>query len=105
LYDDKLLADMNNVAGIKAAEIAMQYCIDNQIKSLKIYHDYEGIAKWCTGEWKAKKTGTQEYKNFFDSLKGKLNVEFIKVKGHSGDEFNDLADRLAKEAFNLEVTP
>lgn len=106
LYDDKLLADMNNVAGeIKAAEIAMQYCIDNQIKSLKIYHDYEGIAKWCTGEWKAKKTGTQEYKNFFDSLKGKLTVEFIKVKGHSGDKFNDLADQLAKEAFSLEVTP
>ncbi len=33
LYNDKLLADMNNVAEeIKAAEIAMQYCIDNQIK-------------------------------------------------------------------------
>lgn len=106
LYDDKLLAEMNNVAGeIKAAELAMQYCIDNQIEVLKIYHDYEGIAKWCTGEWKAKKIGTQEYKNFFDSLKGKLTVEFVKVKGHSGDKYNDLADQLAKEAFGLEVTP
>lgn len=106
LYDDPLLAEMNNVAGeIKAAEIAMQYCVDNHIKALKIYHDYEGIAKWCTGEWKAKKIGTQEYKSFFDSLQGKLNVEFIKVKGHSGDKYNDLADELARTAFELEVTP
>ena len=106
LYDDPLLAEMNNVAGeIKAAEIAMQYCVDNHINALKIYHDYEGIAKWCTGEWKAKKIGTQEYKNFFDSLQGILDVEFIKVKGHSGDQYNDLADELARMAFELEVTP
>ena len=47
---DGNLIDMRNVAGeIKAAECAMQFCLDHNIKSLDIYHDYEGIAKWCTG--------------------------------------------------------
>lgn len=97
---DPDLIEMRNVAGeIKAAERAMQFCIDYNIKSLDIYHDYEGIAKWCTGEWKANKDGTKAYKKFYDCIKSTLNVNFIKVKGHSGDKYNDLADQLAKDAL------
>ena len=29
-----------------------------------------------------------------------LNVSFIKVKGHSDDQLNDMADRLAKEGLD-----
>lgn len=94
------LLDMRNVAGeIKAAEYAMRICTDRNIHSLDLYHDYEGIAKWCTGEWKANKAGTQAYKNFYDKIKHILRVNFIKVKGHSGDKYNDLADQLAKDAL------
>lgn len=97
---DPDLIEMRNVAGeIKAAERAMQFCIDYNIKSIDIYHDYEGIAKWCTGEWKANKNGTKAYKKFYDCIKSALNVNFIKVKGHSGDKYNDLADQLAKDAL------
>lgn len=93
------LLEMRNVAGeIKAAEFAMQYCVQNGIKSLDLYHDYEGIAKWCTGEWKANKVGTKAYKEFYDTLKNDVDVRFIKVKGHSGDKYNDIADELAKAA-------
>lgn len=99
--EDKNLVAMRNVAGeIKAAEYAMQFCLDHDIKSLALYHDYEGIAKWCTGEWSANKEGTKNYKNFYESVKDRLNVNFIKVKGHSGNRYNDLADKLAKEALN-----
>lgn len=53
---EKDLAEMRNVAGeIKGAEAAMCYAIKNNYEKLVIYHDYEGISKWCTGEWKAKK--------------------------------------------------
>jgi viroplasmin and RNaseH domain-containing protein len=98
--NDPELIEMRNVAGeIKAAEHAMQFCIDYNIKSIDIYHDYAGIAKWCTGEWKATKKGTKGYKAFYDSIKTKLFVNFIKVKGHSGDKYNDLADQLAKSAL------
>lgn len=100
LYDDAELAQMRNVAGeIKGSQKAIQYCLDHQIKSVTIFHDYEGIAKWCTGEWQTKKEGTRAYKAFYEQAKDKVDIRFVKVKGHSGDTYNDLADQLAKKAF------
>ena len=102
-YEDEELASMRNVAGeIKASELAMQYALDNGYTSLSIYHDYQGIASWCLGEWKTNKAGTIAYKQFYDDIKDKLKVHFIKVKGHSGDEYNEIADRLAKKALGIE---
>ena len=101
-FSDPDLIEMRNVAGeIKGSEFVMQYCIDNNIKSVDIYYDYAGIEKWCTGEWKANKTGTINYKNFYSSVSKNLKINFIKVKGHSGNEYNDLADSLAKSALNI----
>ena len=102
-YEDEELATMRNVAGeIKASELAMQYALDNGYTSLSIYHDYQGIASWCLGEWKTNKAGTIAYKQFYDDIKDKLKVHFIKVKGHSGDEYNEMADGLAKKALGIE---
>lgn len=96
------LVSMRNVAGeIEAAKIAMNYCLDNNIENLILYFDYEGIEKWCTGVWKTNKEGTIEYKKFYDSIKSKLNVEFVKVKAHSGDKYNEEADKLAKAAIGI----
>ena len=99
-FVDDDLSEMNNVAGeIKGAEAAIQYCLDNNISSVTIYHDYEGISKWCNGDWKAKKVGTIAYANFYKEASSKVRVQFVKVKGHSGDQYNDLADQLARKAF------
>jgi len=96
------LVGMRNVAGeIEAAKIAMNYCLDNNIENLILYFDYEGIEKWCTGVWKTNKEGTIEYKKFYDSIKSKLNVEFVKVKAHSGNKYNEEADKLAKAAIGI----
>lgn len=104
--NDPELIEMRNVAGeIKAAEAAMQYCLDHDIRSIHIYHDYEGIAKWCTGEWKANKVGTKAYQAFYLGIQSALQVRFIKVKGHSGDQYNDIADQLAKSALGIGVQP
>lgn len=98
--EDSELAEMRNVAGeIKGAQAAMQYAIDNGVKKLVIYHDYEGIASWCLGHWKTNKKGTIAYKEFYDRIKDNVKIEFVKVKGHSGDVYNDLADTLAKSAI------
>ncbi len=100
--EDDALVSMRNVAGeIKGAEAAMRYAIEKGYKKLTIYHDYEGIAKWCLGDWKTNKEGTIAYKRYYDSIKDKLDVKFVKVKGHSGDRYNDLADKLAKEALGI----
>ena len=99
---DADLAEMRNVAGeITAAKIAMEYATNKGYKAITIYHDYKGIADWCTGEWKAKKAGTKDYKAFYDSIKDKLTVTFVKVTGHSGNKYNDLADKLAGEAIGI----
>lgn len=97
------LASMRNVAGeIKGAEAAMRYAVDNGYESIAIYHDYEGIARWCLGEWKANKEGTKAYKAYYDSIKDKVHIRFVKVKGHSNDKYNDMADMLAKAALGLD---
>lgn len=97
--DDKGLAEMRNVAGeIKGAQCAMRYAVEHGCKTLIIYHDYEGIAKWCTGAWNANKEGTKDYKAYFDSISDRVKISFVKVKGHSGDLYNDKADELAKKA-------
>lgn len=100
--NEESLVTMRNVAGeIEAAKLAMSYCLDNNIENLVLYFDYEGIEKWCTGVWKTNKTGTIDYKKYYDSIKDKLNVKFVKVKAHSGDKYNEEADKLAKKAIGL----
>lgn len=81
-FDDPELAEMNNVAGeLKGSEMAIQFCLDKDIKGLTIHYDYEGIEKWCTGEWKAKKTGTKSYKDFYDAAsKLVLCQEKVQIK-------------------------
>ena len=101
-FSNPEMAEMRNVAGeIKGAEFVMRYAVENGIKSLKIIYDYMGIEAWATGKWKTNKTGTIAYKAFFDSIKDTLSVDFEKVKGHSGDKYNDRADALAKEALGI----
>lgn len=100
--DDPELSGMRNVAGeIKGAEAAMRYAVEHGCTQITIYHDYEGIARWCTGDWKANKSGTKAYKAYYDSISGQIQVTFQKVKGHSGDKYNDMADRLAKQALGI----
>lgn len=101
-YNDPYLAEMRNVAGeIKGSETIMTYCIEHNIPQVTIYHDYEGVAKWATGEWKANKEGTKAYRSFCENASKKLKFRFVKVKGHSGDKYNDLADSLAKAALGI----
>lgn len=100
--NDESLVTMRNVAGeIEAAKLAMNYCMEENIENLILYFDYEGIEKWCTGAWKTNKSGTIEYKAFYDKVKEKLNVKFVKVKAHSGDKYNEEADKLAKKAIGI----
>lgn len=98
--NDEELSSMRNVSGeIKGAMEAMKLAIEKGKRTLYLYYDYAGIENWAMGTWKVNKDGTKKYKDFFDSIKDKLDVKFIKVKSHSGVEYNEKADRLAKEAL------
>lgn len=100
--NDKELASMRNVAGeILASEMAMKYAYEHGAASIEIMHDYEGIARWCTGEWKANKEGTKRYQEIYREYSKNVRIKFTKVKGHSGDVYNDMADELAKKAAGV----
>ena len=90
---------MRNVAGeVLGAVKAMEYALNNDAKKLVLYFDYQGIESWATGAWKRNNELTRGYFEFVKGLKDKLTLSFQKVKGHSGDQFNELADELAKDA-------
>lgn len=93
-------AKLRNVAGeIEAAEVAMLFALNNGYKAVKIYHDYEGIAKWCTGEWKANTHFTRKYKEAYNRYAKKIKISFEHVYGHTGIKFNEEADQLAKSVI------
>ena len=101
-FQDPDMALMRNVAGeIRGAQAAMEYALKQGWEGIYLYHDYAGIAFWCTGEWKATKDGTVAYRDFYRNIRDRLEVRFIKVKGHSHNRCNDLADSLAKEALGI----
>lgn len=98
--DDPELVKMRNVSGeLKGAMVAMAIAIDQNYQKLYLHYDYAGIEKWAKGAWKTNKTGTRSYKKYYDSVKKELDVEFIKVKAHTGVKYNEVADQLAKEAI------
>ncbi len=101
-FNDPELATMRNVAGeLEGSMKAMRYAVEAGAKELDIFYDYEGIEKWCTGAWKTNKDGTKAYKAFYVQISQKVKVNFHKVKGHSGDRYNDEADVLAKAALGI----
>ena len=93
--------DSNNIIGeIFGVINAFDWAISNGFESIKIYHDYEGLSKWITGEWKARVKVSQMFVALYKSkFKDFIQVEFVKVPGHSNVIYNEKADQLADSAL------
>lgn len=91
---------MRNVAGeILGAMKAIEWAVQNKYEKVIVYHDYEGIARWALGEWKANLIGTKNYVDFIKNYRKLIRIEFRKVVAHSGNYYNEQADSLARQAF------
>ncbi len=96
------VASMRNVAGeLKGAMLAMQYAVNHGFRKVKIFHDYEGIAKWAMGEWKTNLDATAAYREFAWMIHSKIELSFEKVDAHTGVFYNERADILAKQGAGI----
>ena len=86
-----------NVLGeLKGAMKAMDLALANNLSEITICYDYKGVELWATGGWKASKDLTKYYRNTMQNRMKHVKVNFVKIEAHSGDKWNDEADRLAK---------
>ena len=91
-----------NITGeLEASKMAVRYAIANRMKKIYIVNDYQGISSYVTGSWKPKTQESKDYTEFMNKAKNKVDINFIKVKGHSNNKFNDMVDELAKQGTIL----
>jgi len=85
------------VAGeLMATGHALRWCKNQQVPAIRLFYDYKGIECWATGTWKAKQPLTQRYTAFMKEQP--VRVQFMKVKSHSGNFWNEQVDELARKA-------
>jgi len=73
-----------------------------------VFHDYKGVCYHATGYWKRDNEFSETYYQWMQSffqVNPQIHVSFCKVEAHSGDDFNELADGLAKKAAGLQPNP
>ena len=104
-FNDSLNNKLNVIGEIRGVLFALKYVNKIGAKSVKICFDYIGVALSVgdfhgVRQWQSKQPMTKEYVKAFNKLTKDLKVEFVKVPAHSNVKYNELADKLAKEAFH-----
>ena len=93
-------AAIRNVGGeMIGAMTAVRMAMAAGFRRMELYYDYEGIEKWATGKWKTKNPLTKKYKEAMEEWSRSIKITFRKVEAHTGVTYNEMADKLAKEAI------
>lgn len=99
-------AQTNNVGELTAILKAMFYCLEGGYESATIYSDSKYAINSIT-EWNIEKKIKGQKKKNYDLIKEckylferqEIEFDFVWIKGHSDDYFNDMADSLATGAI------
>ena len=90
-------AKQRNVTGeMLGAMNAVLCAIASGYEEINIYYDYQGIECWVTRAWKAKNSLTQAYRDSMNKWQDKIRIKFHKVEAHTGVQYNEIADKMAK---------
>ena len=101
--EDPEVAKSRNVTGELFGSIrAISEAIKLRKKKIIVFHDYQGISSWANGEWKCNLPLTIGYRDKIKEFRKEIEILFVKVKAHSNDKYNDLADHLAKKSLGIE---
>ncbi|MBI5303754.1 MAG: reverse transcriptase-like protein [Chloroflexi bacterium] len=91
----------NNLMELRAVERALEF-VDTNARVV-VYTDSNLVVQWMIGTYERKNAQCAVISNHIDQLiatKG-LQVEWVHVPGHGGDERNEQADRFAKSLIRL----
>ena len=87
----------NNIAELEAIRVALAE-IKNPELPVKIYTDSSYALGLLSQGWKPKKNQDLVF-SIKNIMKDFRDLQFVKVRGHAGDEGNEMADRLATDAI------
>lgn len=94
--------NVRQIAGeLYGALVGVDYAIENGHKRVVIIHDYIGICYHATGVWGRNEASSIAYFNEMQKRMKQIEIIFVKVNGHSGDLFNNLADEIAKSELEI----
>jgi len=93
---DQAIEGINYAGEIRAVERALQYAISLDVRDLEIRYDFSSIPSMASEKYKTNKPFLQEYQKMVKTARKKMDLKFVHVKGHSGDEGNATADMLAR---------
>lgn len=102
---NETLVGSRNVAGeLLAFCNAIAYAVKADATTLTLIHDYEGLYKLATNDYK--KIQSEAMKKGLKALdyakeNGLTTINFIWVNSHKGFPINELADHYAKKAVGL----
>ena len=94
-----LLSFRNVAAELAGAKAAVDYAIARGKRKLTLYYDYAGIGNWADGSWEAKKDLTKAYVDFLKERRKRIEISFVKVDAHTGIDYNERVDRIAKASL------
>lgn len=89
----------NNYAEITAALVGLEKIRDKTIP-VKVYSDSQYLVQTINSNWSIN-VNKELWEKLFDEIRTFDSIEFIKVKGHGGNKYNEIADNLAnREAIS-----
>lgn len=68
-------------------------------KRAQLIHDYMGLSAWLTGDWKHESAIAKRY--YIGYHRHLHLLDFVKIKGHQGNKWNEYVDRRAREGVDF----